>query len=292
MPLKENKGPFHRPGRTAAKKRPTREMRKQRGITMTQAERRIYLIQALRKEQPEYAELQIPSAAQEQKRLLRTLLNIRMPLPISEAFLQVQDAYLQEEIHRKGVTQFAGMAPVQEELYLWQGDITTLRCGAIVNAANSRLLGCFIPCHGCIDNAIHTFAGIQLRLVCAALMQKQGHEEETGKAKITPAFNLPCQWILHTVGPVIHGGVSKRDEEQLASCYRSCLSLADQNRVESIAFCCISTGEFRFPNRRAAQIAVRAVQAYKAATHSKIKVIFNAFKQMDYDIYRELLGAN
>ena len=246
MPLKENKGPFHRPGRTAAKKRPTREMRKQRGITMTQAERRIYLIQALRKEQPEYAELQIPSAAQEQKRLLRTLLNIRMPLPISEAFLRVQDAYLQEEIHRKGVTQFAGMAPVQEELYLWQGDITTLRCGAIVNAANSRLLGCFIPCHGCIDNAIHTFAGIQLRLVCAALMQKQGHEEETGKAKITPAFNLPCQWILHTVAPSFTAALAKGMRSSLPPAIAPVFLWRIKTVSKALRFAAFPQGNFAF----------------------------------------------
>lgn len=263
---------------------------------MTRMEQIQFLNRRLLAELPQYQEeaAQCPADEAAQRRLLRALMNVRPPMPLAPDFLAVQDALLSAEREARGVVDGAALpaVPAEPRLALWRGDITRLRVDAIVNAANSRLLGCFIPCHGCIDNAIHTFAGIQLRLVCAALMQKQGHEEETGKAKITPAFNLPCQWILHTVGPVIHGGVSKRDEEQLASCYRSCLSLADQNRVESIAFCCISTGEFRFPNRRAAQIAVRAVQAYKAATHSKIKVIFNAFKQMDYDIYRELLGAN
>ena len=154
------------------------------------------------------------------------------------------------------------------------------------------MLGCFCPNHGCIDNAIHTFAGVQLRLACAELMRKQGHEEETGKAKITPAFNLPCRYVIHTVGPIIRGQVTKSDKNALASCYRSCLELAEQNGVKSIAFCCISTGEFHFPNDKAAEIAVQTVKDFKSQTHSEIEVIFNVFKDIDYKIYRELLGAN
>ena len=259
---------------------------------MTQIERRLFLIQELLKEQPKYSKIEIPPSEQEQKVLLRALFNIRMPLPVNDAFLDVQNAYLQEEIHRKRVTRLTDLQAIQQGLYLWQGDITTLACGAIVNAANSQMLGCFYPNHGCIDNAIHTFAGVQLRLACAELMRKQGHEEETGKAKITPAFNLPCRYVIHTVGPIIRGQVTKSDKNALASCYRSCLELAEQNGVKSIAFCCISTGEFHFPNDKAAEIAVQTVKDFKSQTHSEIEVIFNVFKDIDYKIYRELLGAN
>lgn len=261
-------------------------------VAMTQSERRKYLIQSLLWENEQYKEIVIPRSNAEQKRILRALLNIRMPTPASEDFLAVQDDYLQEETKRKGITELASLHPLQEEIYLWQGDITTLRCDAIVNAANSQMLGCFCPNHGCIDNAIHTFAGVQLRLACAELMKRQGHEEQTGQAKITPAFNLPCRYVIHTVGPIVRGRLTKKDKELLASCYRSCLKLADQNNLKNIAFCCISTGEFHFPNDKAAQIAIQTVKDYKAQTHSEIEVIFNVFRETDYNIYRELLGSN
>lgn len=259
---------------------------------MNQTERRLFLIKKLLLEQSRYHDMGIPEEEPEQKRLLRSLLNIRMPEPVSDEFLAVQDAYLQEELRCKGITELSSLSPVQEGIYLWQGDITTLRCDAIVNAANSQMLGCFCPNHGCIDNAIHTFAGVQLRLACAELMKQQGHEEQTGEAKITPAFNLPCNYVIHTVGPIVQGWLTKKDKELLASCYRSCLELADQNDLKNIAFCCISTGEFHFPNDKAAQIAIQTVKDYKAQTHSEIEVIFNVFKETDYNIYRELLGAN
>lgn len=259
---------------------------------MTQTERRQYLIRELLKEQCQFGGMEIPADEQEQERLLRSLLNIRLPRPARKAFLRVQDAYLQEEIRRKGITDFSDLQPVQDGIYLWQGDITTLRCDAVVNAANSQMLGCFCPCHGCIDNAIHTFAGVQLRAVCAEIMRGQGHEEEVGRAKITPAFNLPCRYVLHTVGPVLHGLLTPKEKDQLASCYRSCLKLAEQNGVKSIAFCCISTGEFHFPNEDAAEIAIKTVTAYKEKTHSRIEVIFNVFKKIDWEIYRKRLGAN
>lgn len=196
------------------------------------------------------------------------------------------------ETKRKGITGLSALTPIADGLYLWKGDITTLRCDGIVNAANSQMLGCFAPCHGCIDNAIHTYAGVQLRLACAELMEQQGHEEETGKAKITPAYNLPCLYVLHTVGPIVQGWLTKKDKELLTSCYRSCLELAEKNNLRNVAFCCISTGEFRFPNDKAAQIAIQTVKAYKAETHSQIEVIFNVFKETDFNIYRALLGAN
>ena len=259
---------------------------------MTQTARRKYLISALLKEQPQYSEIEIPSNEQEQKTLLRSLLNIRMPLPVTDEFLTVQDAYLQEEMRQKGITALSDLEPIQKGLYLWRGDITTLQCDGIVNAANSQLLGCFCPNPGCIDNAIHTFAGVQLRLTCAKLMKRQGHEEETGRAKITPAYNLPSRYVLHTVGPIIHGWLTKKDKELLASCYRSCLELAEQNGLKSIAFCCISTGEFHFPNDKAAQIAMETVKEYKEQKHSEIEVIFNVFKELDYNIYRGLLRAD
>lgn len=259
---------------------------------MTQTERRLYLIKELLAEREEYSGFDIPANEPEQKRLLRALFNIRMPREVSRDFLSVQDAYLQEEIRRKGITDIADLKPVEKDIYLWQGDITTLKCGAVVNAANSQMLGCFIPCHGCIDNAIHTFSGIQLRLACAKMMDEQGHEEKTGTAKITSAFNLPCEYVLHTVGPVVSGRLTKKDRILLASCYRSCLALADKNHVKSIAFCCISTGEFHFPNDIAAKIAVETVREYKQQTNSEIKVIFNVFKDIDCKIYRGLLTAD
>ena len=263
---------------------------------MTQKERRIFLIKQLLKEQPRYhgraipRDLTIPEDEVEQKNLLRALMNIRRPKPISDDFLTVQDEYLREEIAAKGITDLAELFPVSEGIYLWQGDITTLRCGAIVNAANSDLTGCYAPGHLCIDNCIHTSAGVQLRLECARLVAEQGHQEETGRAKITPAYNLPSQYVLHTVGPLIRGEVTGEDEALLASCYRSCLELAEQNGVTSIAFCCISTGEFHFPNDRAAEIAVQTVKQYRAQTGSAMEVIFNVFKDVDHELYRNVLG--
>lgn len=259
---------------------------------MNQTERRLFLIQKLLSEQSRYHDIEIPEEKLEQKRLLRSLLNIRMPEPVSDEFLAIQNAYLQEEIRCKGITELSSLTPVQEGIYLWQGDITTLTCDAIVDAANGQMLGCFCPCHGCIDNAIHTYAGVQLRLACAELMEQQGHEEETGKAKITPAFNLPCRYVLHTVGPIVQGGLTKEDRRLLASCYRSCLALAEKNNLRNIAFCCISTGEFHFPNDKAAEIAIQTVKEYRQETHTKMEVIFNVFKDEDYKIYRRLLGAD
>lgn len=264
---------------------------------MTQTERRIYLIQSLLKEQPRYADISIPAGEQEQKNLLRSLFNIRMPAPVSKAFLQIQDDYLQEETTQKGITELASLRPVQERIYLWQGNITTLQCDAVVNAANSALLGCFIPCHGCIDNAIHSAAGVELRLECSHIMEKQnmeeGHsiEEPVGRARITKAYNLPCRYVIHTVGPVIHDRVTQRDCEFLADCYRSCLELAAAYQLKSIAFCCISTGEFHFPNEEAARIAVRTVQDYLAKHPNDLEVVFNVFKDIDHKIYKQLLGT-
>ncbi len=259
---------------------------------MNQSEKRLFLIQSLLNERPSCQKQIIPADSERQKILLRGLMNVRRPVRIGADFLQVQDAYLQDETAARGITDIADLTPIQPGLYLWQGDITTLKCDAIVNAANSGMTGCYIPNHRCIDNAIHTFAGVELRLACAELMEHQGYLEPTGQAKITPAFNLPCRYVLHTVGPIISGRVTKADKELLASCYRSCLELAAENSLESVAFCCISTGEFHFPNDLAAEIAVQTVKEFLKKQTSVKKVIFNVFKDLDKTIYEKLLRAD
>ena len=257
---------------------------------MEQIERRKFLIGYLLSEGKKSFEL--PQDTDGQKRLFRALVNVRMPKAASNEFIKIQDEYLQEELRLKGITDIADLSPVADGIYLWKGDITTLRCDGIVNAANSQMLGCFCPNHGCIDNAIHTFAGVQLRRECAEIMKAQGKPEATGQAKITSGYNLPCKYVLHTVGPIVYGELTEHHERELADCYRSCLALADKNGLKSIAFCCISTGEFHFPNEVAAQIAVQTVSEYKQQTGSKIKVIFNVFKDLDYEIYARLLKTN
>ena len=258
---------------------------------MTQAERRIYLIEALKREMPGYRALGAPADELGQQRLLRSLMNVRPPYPASEEFLEVQDAYLTERVRERGITDACSLtaSPADSRITLWQGDITTLRCDAIVNAANSALLGCFQPCHACIDNVIHTFSGVQLRIKCNEIMLRQGHEEETGTAKITPGYNLPCKYILHTVGPIVHGRLRERDCELLADCYRSCLELAVEYGIQSIAFCCISTGVFHFPQDKAAEIAVGTVMDFLREDRTLKQVIFNVFTDKDMDIYGELL---
>lgn len=259
---------------------------------MKQSERRIFLIKSLLQERTEYRDISISADTEQQKQLLRALMNVRAPQQIGTEFWRIQDEYLKYEIAAKGITDVAELTPVQQGIYLWQGDITTLKCDAVVNAANSGMTGCYIPNHRCIDNAIHTFAGMQLRLVCDNLMEQQGYPEPAGSAKITPAFNLPSRYVLHTVGPVISGKVKKHERELLASCYRSCLELAAENKLESVAFCCISTGEFHFPNELAAEIAVQSVKKFFRLQTGVKKVIFNVFKDLDKNIYQKLLGAN
>ena len=228
----------------------------------------------------------------ERRRLLRALMNVRTPSAIGVDFLAVQDEYLQARLTERGVQRVEDLTPVEPGIYLWQGDITTLKCDASVNAANSGMTGCYVPNHRCIDNAIHTFAGMELRLACAKLMDRQGYPEPTGQAKITPAFNLPCRFVLHTVGPIINGRVTEKDKNRLESCYRSCLELAAENGLESVAFCCISTGEFRFPNELSAEIAVRTVRDFLKKQTSVKKVIFNVFKDLDKRIYEKLLRTD
>ena len=232
----------------------------------------------------------IPHDEYNRKRLLRSLFNVRMPKNCSDEFIRVQDEYLRQQTKEKGVTDIDDLQPVDGDIYLWQGDITTIDTQAIVNAANSQLLGCFAPCHACIDNCIHTFSGVRLRSKCGEIMRAQGFEEPTGRAKVTPAYNLPSKYVIHTVGPIVFGALNEEHERLLASCYSECLKAADENGIKSIAFCCISTGEFHFPNERAAEIAVKTVREYKEKTNSKIKVLFNVFKDKDKAIYEKLLG--
>ena len=256
---------------------------------MTQKDRRILLILELIKERPEYSGIIIPENEQKQKKLLRSLFNTREPNPVSDKFIELQNAYLLEEVRQRGIKTLSDLTPVRKGIYLWQGDITTLKIDSIVNAANKSLLGCFIPCHYCVDNIIHSISGVQLRLACNKIMAEQGYDEPPGKAKITPAFNLPCRYVIHTVGPIVSGKLTEKHCTQLAECYKSCLKLASENQLESIAFCCISTGEFHFPQKKAAEIAIQTVTNF-VKTNNRIKVIFNVFKQKDYDIYKQILG--
>ena len=275
---------------------------------MTQAERLTFLIEYLMSENKELKSIHgmpsfhIPEEENARKRLLRSLMNVRPPKPVTKDFLNIQDEYLQGEKTEKGIISLADIPFVKSGIYLWQGDITRLSVDAIVNAANSAMLGCFVPCHGCIDNAIHSAAGIELRLECSRIMEcassmeeahsmeKQKIEEPTGKAKITKAYNLPCRYVLHTVGPIIYGEVTQKDCNLLSDCYRSCLELAAEYQLKSIAFCCISTGEFHFPNEEAAKIAIQTVKDYQNKNPSDMEVIFNVFKDCDYKIYKQLLG--
>lgn len=257
---------------------------------MDQKERRDYLIKNLIREQKRFHGMEIARNENDARRQLRSLMNVRMAAPITKEFEEVQDAYLQEVNAGRGIVALSDLQETEPGIYLWQGDITRLAVDGIVNAANSGMTGCYQPCHNCIDNCIHTYAGIQLRNFCQELMDAQGHEEPTGQAKITPGFNLPCKYVLHTVGPIVQGSLTQEHERLLASCYGSCLKLAEENGLKSIAFCCISTGVFMFPNRRAAEIAVKTVREYRKENNSKIEVVFNVWKDVDREIYRRLLG--
>lgn len=269
---------------------------------MKQQEKVFFLIKELIKEDDRYIGLEIPDSYIERTRLLRSLMNVRMPGEVSEKFLRIQNEYLNEQVKEKGIVRSTDIQSLEEEfpkasipfkdkISIWQGDITRLEVDAIVNAANYQMLGCFAPCHGCIDNAIHSAAGIQLRDECYSIMKKQGHEEKTGIAKITKGYNLPCRHVIHTVGPIVGSKLTRELEDDLHSCYKSCLGCAVQNGVRTIAFCCISTGEFHFPNEKAAEIAIKTVIQFLEENESKIdRVIFNVFKDLDYKIYRKLFS--
>lgn len=259
---------------------------------MNDHEKRAFLIKRLQDEMPMYKKLPVPDGGDEQWKMLRSLMNVRPPVSAKEDFLEVQDEYLQEQTSKKGVVDIIEIKSSidDERLAVWRGDITRLKADAIVNAANSALLGCFRPCHSCIDNIIHTYAGVQLRLACNEIMEGQGHEELAGQAKITEGYNLPCRYVIHTVGPIIQGSLTEADCETLASCYRSCLELASAKGLHSLVFCCISTGVFAFPQRKAAEIAVATVKAWldDHMDTSLARVVFDVFKEEDDEIYREL----
>lgn len=258
---------------------------------MNQTERRIYLIKELQKDNSQLSQYKIPADEQGQKDLLRGLMNIWMPKPISEEYLRIESEYLRTENEAKGITKLSDLTPIEKDLYLWQGDITTLECDAVVNAANSQMLGCWRILHNCIDNCLHSAAGVSLRYRCYEIMSDQGHDEPTGQAKITPGYNLPSKYVLHTVGPIVSGKLTEEHCDLLKSCYLSCLKLAEENGCKSIAFCCISTGVFGFPQKEAAEIAISTVKEYKKTTGSDIKVIFNVFKDDDLMIYQDLLNC-
>ena len=236
-------------------------------------------------------EMELPATRPEKDWLFRALRNIWEPRELPEAYWALQDQYLREILAEKGVTRLSDLEEADNQIYLWQGDITTLEVDAIVNAANSQMLGCFIPHHACIDNAIHSQAGLQLRLACQHLMAEQSYPEPTGQAKLTRGFNLPASYVIHTVGPIIEGQVSQADQDLLVSSYQSCLELAAEKGLKSLALCCISTGEFHFPNQLAAKLALETVRRF-LKNHPQIKVIFNVFKDQDLVIYQDLLGLH
>lgn len=247
----------------------------------------LYLINYLAKERKiNIGEL--PNNEKELKDLFRSLMNTRPANDISEDYLKIEDEFLQEELNKKTIVDIENLNPIKDKLYIWKGDITTLKIDAIVNAANSSMLGCFYPLHKCIDNAIHSAAGTRLRLFCRDIIN--GGYLNTGETKITPAFNLPCKYVLHTVGPIIKNKVSKEDEDALYSCYNSSLKLALENNIKSLAFCCISTGEFRFPNDLASSIALSSVNDFlnnnkNDNKNRDIKIVFNVFKDIDCELY-------
>lgn len=271
---------------------------------MQQKERLDYLISTLISESKQYQKINL-SKVEDKRGLLRSLMNVRLPKQISKEFLDVQNDFLKQEIIDKGIVKLNEIPTIEEEfnsknefgskISIWQGDITRLEVGAIVNAANAQMLGCFIPQHKCIDNAIHSVAGIQLREACNDYMQQKrklnaNYEEPTGTAMLTGAFNLPSQYVLHTVGPIVSNKLNDSLKQDLKNCYKSCLTLALENGIRTLAFCCISTGEFRFPNDEAAKIAVETVNEFmKQNRDSFDRFIFNVFKDVDYAIYVRLL---
>ena len=249
----------------------------------------------------QYRKLEIPVDAAGKWRLLRSLMNVRMPGKLPSSVLEVQDAYLKERILENGIVQIADLPtaadqgsshPHAEHISVWQGDITRLAADAIVNAANSQMLGCFVPMHSCIDNCIHTFAGVQLRAECSRKMNElrakfgPEYEQPTAVPMLTDGYNLPAKKVVHIVGPIVSGRLTKALEEDLADCYRSTLDLCLENEIKSVAFCCISTGVFHFPNRRAAEIAVQTVTEWMDQHPGQMeRIIFNVFKEEDKIYY-------
>ena len=264
---------------------------------MTQEERLDYLVEAFKADSLKYRLLDTPGDTEGKRRLLRSLMNIRMPKPLPDEVKEVQDAYLKERIRENGIVGLDDIPVIRDGLSIWQGDITRLAADAIVNAANSQMLGCFVPMHTCIDNCIHTFSGVQLREECERQMEEfrgkfgSDYEQPTAVPMLTDAYNLPCRKVIHVVGPIVQFMLTKDLEKDLADCYRNVLDMCASNGLKSVAFCCISTGVFRFPNRRAAEIAVSTVNEWMASHPDKVeKVIFNVFKEEDRAIYEGLLA--
>ena len=249
-----------------------------------------YLVKYLVDERSD--EIRIPDNYEDKRLLLRGLMNERPPIKISPDFLKVQDEFLSYELSKMNLTSPKEIKEVKGKIMLWQGDITSLKVDAIVNAANSQMLGCFIANHNCIDNAIHSRAGLELRSECNSIMKRQGHIESVGGAKITKAYNLPSKYVIHTVGPAIPYGLkpTERDKNDLKNCYKSCLGISNEYHLKSLAFCSVSTGVFNFPKDLAAEIAVNTVNEYLTSNQSSIEyVIFNVFGRENYLIYKNLL---
>ena len=262
----------------------------------TQEERLEYLVEAFKADSDEYRELKTPEDTEGKRTVLRSLMNIRMPKKMDDNVLAVQNEYLQERIRENGIVHLSDIPVIRDRLSVWQGDITRLAVDAIVNAANSQMLGCFIPMHTCIDNCIHTFAGVQLRAECACQMDKmrtrygRDYVQPTAMPMLTDAYNLPAKKVIHVVGPIASYGLTSQLEKELADCYRNTLDLCRENDLKSVAFCCISTGVFRFPNRRAAEIAVTTVERWLSENPEGMeRVIFNVFKDEDREYYEELI---
>ena len=261
-----------------------------------QEERLDYLVEEFKADSDEYKDLQVPEDVDGKQRILRSLMNIRMPKTMSDDVLKVQDEYLSERAAEKGVVELSGIPEIRGGLSIWQGDITRLAVDVIVNAANSQMLGCFVPMHTCIDNCIHTYAGIQLRAECNEKMDQlrmkygRGYEQPTAVPMLTDAYNLPAKKVVHIVGPIVNYKLTPALEKDLANCYRNTLNMCAENNLKSVAFCCISTGVFHFPNKRAAEIAVQTVTEWMGEHPGTMeRVIFNVFKDEDKKYYEEQL---
>ena len=275
-------------------------------INKAQEERLDYLLEKFKKDSLWYKDLEVGEDYQEKRRALRSLMNIRMPGAMAPEVLEVQDEFLREEAAEKGIVtleeiptaarQYGSRKSFGDKISVWQGDITRLQVGAIVNAANSQMLGCFHPCHGCIDNAIHSAAGIELREACSQYMEHRKvqygkeYEEPTGRAVLTEGYNLPAEYVIHTVGPIVYGNLTEKLKEDLRNCYKNILKCCVEHGIRSVAFCCISTGEFHFPNDEAARIAVAEVRKYLEKHQEDFdRVIFNVFKDVDRELYEDLV---
>lgn len=269
-----------------------------------QEERLDFLLREFKEDSVQYRDLEVGDRYEEKRMALRSLMNIRMPRPMPEDIVAVQDEFLTEEAEEKGIVsldeiptaaeQYGSQHPLAGKISVWQGDITRLRAGAVVNAANAQMLGCFVPCHRCIDNAIHSAAGIQLRAECRHYMNRQRiqygpqYEEPTGQAVLTKGYNLPAEYVIHTVGPIVPGKLTPALRQDLRNCYENVLKCCAEHRIRSVAFCCISTGEFHFPNDEAAKLAVETVTTFlKRHADEFDRIIFNVFKNMDKHLYEK-----